>query len=60
MAVHTRSMTARKRTLAIYRRRVKFSRCRGRKGPGCTRKVGCKKARGTKRRFCRKTTNRHV
>ena len=60
MAVHTRSMTAKKRKLSIYRQRVKFSRCRGRIGKGCTRKVGCKKARGTKRRFCRKIKNRHV
>lgn len=60
MAVKTRSMTARKRTLAIYRRRVKFSRCRGKTGSKCSRKIRCKTARGTKRRFCRKTSNRHI
>ena len=41
-----------------YRRRVKASRCRGKKSIACRKAKGCKTARGKKRVFCRKTRNR--
>jgi len=56
MAV-TRSKTNRLKT---YRSRVKSSPCR-KLGPAtCRRKPGCKRANGTKRRFCRKSKNHRV
>ena len=54
----TRSAT-RKRSdkRKVYRSRIKKSKCR-RLGPAtCRRTDGCKYARGTKRRFCRKSKN---
>ena len=55
--VVTRSKT---RKLKLYRTRVKHSPCRNRSKTGCRKKYGCKmtRARGTKRRYCRKRTNR--
>lgn len=44
----------------IYRNRVKRSHCRGRKASRCTRKFGCMRARGTQRRFCRKSRSRRI
>ena len=41
----------------IYRNRSKRSLCRGKKTKKCLRVKGCKFARGTKRRFCRKKHN---
>ena len=38
----------------IYISRLKRSPCRGRKVASCTKKYGCKRAKGTKRSFCRK------
>jgi hypothetical protein len=56
--VKTRSM--RKMKLSAkrsYRRRVKSSACRGKKGYLCAAKPGCKMTKGKKRSFCRKSTN---
>jgi len=44
----------------IYRSRMKRSHCRGRTGSRCSKKFGCSKARGTVRRFCRKSRNRKI
>ncbi len=44
----------------IYRSRVSRSHCRGRKYSRCTRKFGCMRAKGTKRRFCRKLRSRKI
>lgn len=44
----------------IYRSRVKRSHCRGRKYSRCTRKFGCSRAKGSVRRFCRKSRNRKI
>lgn len=59
MKYHRRSS---KRKLKVYRSRVKRSTCRkSRKNKGsCRSKPRCKLARGTKRHYCRKRTNRHV
>jgi hypothetical protein len=44
----------------MYRSRVKKSACRG-KGPAtCRRTKGCKRATGTKRSYCRKSSNRNI
>lgn len=40
-----------------YRRRVKSSRCRGKKRTACRRARRCKTAKGKKRTFCRKRRN---
>lgn len=56
MAV-TRSKT---RKLKLYRSRCKRSPCRNRSKTGCRKKYGCKMTRGTKRRYCRKRTNRRA
>lgn len=54
----TRSKTAK---LRIYRNRVKASRCRTvKRSAVCKRTAGCRYASGTKRRFCRKSKNRHA
>lgn len=56
MPMTTRSKTAKK---VIYRRRVKNSTCRKvKRSTVCKRTSGCKYASGTKRRYCRKSTNR--
>jgi hypothetical protein len=57
----TRGMTkTRSSKRSIYRTRVKNSRCR-KLGPAtCRRTSGCKRANGTKRKFCRKTKNSRV
>ena len=56
--MRTRSVT---KTLSnkrkIYRDRVKKSKCRKLGRATCRRTSGCKNANGTKRRFCRKSTN---
>ena len=44
----------------IYRSRVRRSKCRGRKYSSCTKKFGCMRAKGTKRRFCRKSSTRRI
>jgi len=44
----------------IYRSHVKRSQCRGRKVSECTRKFGCKRTKGTKRKFCRKLKSRRI
>jgi hypothetical protein len=51
IAVHRKSASARR----SYRRRVKFSKCRGLKPSICLAKDGCKMSRGKKRSFCRKS-----
>lgn len=48
------SKTARK----SYRRRVKSSKCRGKVGTACRKSMGCKKAKGRSRSYCRKMTNK--
>ena len=58
MPMNTRRKTSKK---AIYRRRVKRSTCRKiKRSAACKRTVGCKYASGTKRRYCRKSKNRHA
>ena len=55
--MQTRSMRRSKK--AIYRARVKTSRCRGQ--TRCRLRNGCKKTRAGKRKsYCRKRTNRHA
>lgn len=44
--------------LRAYRRRVRKSSCKGLRKRTCRKTPGCKIARGTKRRFCRKSGNR--
>ena len=41
-----------------YRRRVKTSKCRGKVGISCRKSLGCKKAKGRTRSYCRKMTNK--
>jgi len=43
--------------LKTYRKRVSNSRCRKLGKRTCRKTSGCKYARGTKRRFCRKKSN---
>ena len=58
MPMRTRSKTSKK---SIYRRRVKNSTCRKiKRSAVCKRSAGCKYASGTKRRYCRKSKNRHA
>jgi hypothetical protein len=55
----TRNGTLKSRRLSVYRQRVKSSNCRGKSRNACKKKgSGCKHARGTKRRFCRKKKNK--
>ena len=55
--MQTRSMRRSKK--AIYRARVKTSRCRGQ--TRCRLRNGCKKTRAGKRKsYCRKRTNRRA
>ena len=56
--MHRKRTQSKSHKLTVYRRRVKGSRCRGRTGKRCSRRSGCKRASGTKRRFCRKSHNR--
>jgi hypothetical protein len=49
-----------RKTLRVYRSRVKRSRCRGLKRATCRRTPGCKRASGTKRSFCRHKYNRKL
>jgi hypothetical protein len=53
MAV-TRSKTLKLKT---YRKRVAASPCRKLGRATCRRTAGCKRANGTKRKFCRKLKN---
>lgn len=58
MAV-TRSMSkSRSHKRSVYRKRVKASPCRKLGRATCRRKSGCKRANGSKRSFCRKSSNR--
>lgn len=61
MAVKTRSMTRRRMPSSgakkSYRRRVRTSKCRGKKGYSCAAAPGCKMSKGKKRSFCRKSKN---
>ncbi len=58
MAVKTRAMKikslSRKRS---YRRRLKKSPCRGKKPDQCRSMSNCKYTSGSKRKFCRKSSN---
>ena len=40
-----------------YRKRVKASRCRGKRASSCRQAPGCKYSMGKKRSFCRKSRN---
>lgn len=51
---------SKKTTLKVYRKRVKASKCRGKRASSCRQAPGCKLATGTKRSFCRKTKNTKV
>ncbi len=61
MAVKTRSMRRRRMPSSgakkSYRRRVRASPCRGKKGYACATAPGCKMSKGKKRSFCRKSRN---
>jgi hypothetical protein len=46
-----------KSAIAVYRKRVKTSSCRGLRGRTCNKRSGCKYSSGTKRSFCRKSKN---
>lgn len=47
--------------LSIYRKRVKTSHCRKiKRSAVCKRSSTCKYANGKKRRYCRKSKNRHI
>lgn len=48
------------RKLRVYRARTKRSRCRGLGRATCRRRMGCKRASGTKRSFCRHAHNRKM
>lgn len=55
----TRSKSRTKK--AIYRSRVKSSHCRGQSFTKCRLRNGCKRTKsGTRKSYCRKTTNRHA
>lgn len=54
--MYTCKMVA-KRKLSVYRRRVKSSKCRGKRARTCGRTKKCKYAIGKKRSFCRKRRN---
>lgn len=57
--MQTRSMKRNK--LAIYRRRVKTSTCRGKSFTTCRLKNGCKRTvAGRRKSYCRRRTNRHA
>ena len=57
--VTTRSKTRTRKQ--IYRARVKSSPCRGKTYDKCRRRYGCKKTNpGTRKSYCRKTTNRRA
>ncbi len=43
-----------------YRKRVKNSKCRGKRGRTCNKTKGCKYTRGKKRQYCRKSKNRKL
>lgn len=40
-----------------YRKRVKTSKCRGKRASSCRQAPGCKMSMGKKRSFCRKSRN---
>ena len=44
----------------IYRSRVKSSHCRKLGMSVCSKRINCKMANGTKRRYCRKLKNKHL
>lgn len=44
----------------IYRSRLKRSHCRKLGQLVCSKRIRCKMANGTKRRYCRKMKNRHT
>ncbi len=44
-------------TKRIYRKRVSKSPCRGKRADTCKKSVGCKRAKGKTRAFCRKSKN---
>lgn len=44
----------------MYRSRVKRSHCRKLGMLVCSKRINCKMTNGTKRRYCRKSKNRHT
>ena len=44
----------------MYRSRVKRSHCRKLGMLVCSKRINCKMTSGTKRRYCRKSKNRHT
>ena len=53
-------MATTKSSRKLYRRRVKKSVCRGKRGRTCNKKSTCKYASGVKRSFCRSKRNGRV
>ena len=52
-----KSLSQRKK---MYRSRLKRSHCRKLGMSVCSKRIKCKMANGTKRRYCRKLKNRHT
>ena len=57
----TRSMTRKRMPSSgakkSYRRKLRASPCRGKKGSSCASAPGCKMSKGKKRSFCRRSKN---
>ena len=53
-------MATTKSSRKLYRRRVKNSKCRGKRGRTCNKTITCKYASGSKRSFCRSKRNGRV
>ena len=49
-----------RKTRRVYRKRVKYSQCRGKRGRTCNKTKSCKYASGKKRSFCRRKKNMKV
>lgn len=61
MPVQTRSMRKKRVPSSgakkSYRRKLRSSACRGKKGYACAAAPGCKMSKGKKRSFCRRSKN---
>ena len=56
-----RNNNRKRKTRRVYRKRVKFSQCRGKRASSCRQKPSCKMAMGKKRsHYCRRNKNKKV
>lgn len=55
-----KTQSVRMRNMRSYRRHAGKSRCRGKSLSRCRSMKTCKVARGPKRTFCRRKSNKHV